>query len=73
MFALVDVRATGLSGRDFALSLLAEREVAVMPGESFGEGLRGWIRLSLTVEDGLIARAMERIAAHAARLRENAA
>lgn len=73
MFALVDVRATGLSGRDFALSLLAEREVAVMPGESFGEGLRGWIRLSLTVEDGLIARAMERIAGHAARLRENAA
>lgn len=73
MFALVDVRATGLSGLDFALSLLAQKDVAVMPGESFGEGLRGWIRLSLTVEDGLIARAAERIAAHAALLRENAA
>lgn len=73
MFALVDVRATGLSGLDFALSLLAEKDVAVMPGESFGEGLRGWIRLSLTVEDGLIARAAERIAVHAARLRGNAA
>mgnify|MGYP003587440325 FL=1 len=73
MFALVDVRATGLSGLDFALSLLAEKDVAVMPGESFGEGLRGWIRLSLTVEDGLIARAAERIAAHAARLRGEAA
>ena len=73
MFALVDVRSTGLSGRDFALGLLAEHDVAVMPGESFGEGLRGWLRLSLTVEDGLVARAAERIAAHAATKRGNAA
>jgi arginine:pyruvate transaminase len=73
MFALVDVRATGLSGLEFALGLLAEQDVAVMPGESFGEGLRGWLRLSLTVEDALIARAAERIAAHAARQRGNAA
>ena len=65
MFALVDVRETGLSGQDFALGLLAEHRVAVMPGESFGEGLKGWLRLSLTVEDALIARAADRIAAHA--------
>jgi arginine:pyruvate transaminase len=73
MFALVDVRATGLSGRDFALGLLADKDVAVMPGESFGEGLNGWLRLSLTVEDGLFARAAERIAAHAAQVRGKAA
>ncbi len=73
MFALVDVRATGLSGQDFALSLLAEHGVAVMPGESFGEGLKGWLRLSLTVDDGLIARAADRIAAHARRLQGSAA
>lgn len=65
MFALVDVRATGLSGRDFAVSLLQDQGVAVMPGESFGTSLSGWIRLSLTVDDALIARAAERIAAHA--------
>ena len=59
------VRETGLSGQDFALGLLAEHRVAVMPGESFGEGLKGWLRLSLTVEDALIARAADRIAAHA--------
>jgi len=73
MFALVDVRATGLSGLDFALGLLADKDVAVMPGESFGEGLHGWLRLSLTVEDALIDKAAERIAAHAARQRGNAA
>lgn len=73
MFALVDVRATGLSGTDFALGLLEERRVAVMPGESFGDGLRGWLRLSLTVEDARTAEAADRIAAHASRLRGNAA
>ena len=66
MFALVDVRATGLSGVDFARGLLQQREVAVMPGESFGASLAGWIRLSLTRPDADIDEACARIAAHAA-------
>lgn len=65
MFALVDIRATGLSGQGFALSLLRERHVAVMPGESFGEGLAGWLRLSLTQPDEAISEACEQILAHA--------
>jgi arginine:pyruvate transaminase len=73
MFALIDVRATGLSGTDFALGLLEERRVAVMPGESFGQGLRGWLRLSLTVDDARTVEAADRIAAHATRLQGNAA
>lgn len=73
MFALVDVRATGLSGTDFALGLLEERRVAVMPGESFGQGLRGWLRLSLTLDDARTIEAADRIAAHATRLQGNAA
>ncbi len=67
MFALVNIAATGQSGTDFALSLLDAEGVAVMPGESFGNGLAGWLRLSLTVEDDLIDAACTRIAAHAAR------
>jgi arginine:pyruvate transaminase len=69
MFALVDVRATGLSGQDFALSLLDREQVAVMPGESFGSALAGWLRLALTQPDPLIAEACDRIAANAHRLR----
>ncbi|MEZ5796135.1 MAG: pyridoxal phosphate-dependent aminotransferase [Paracoccaceae bacterium] len=72
MFALVDVRDTGLSGLEFALRLLERHRVAVMPGESFGQGLQGWLRLSLTVEDGLLSRAAGQIAAMAAGVRENA-
>jgi arginine:pyruvate transaminase len=66
MFSLVDVRATGLSGEDFARGLLDRREVAVMPGESFGVSLAGWVRLSLTQPDALIEEACARIATHAA-------
>ncbi len=73
MFALVDVRATGLSGAAFATSLLGRSQVAVMPGESFGAGLQGWLRLSLTQSDDRTVEAAGRIAAHAATLLGNAA
>jgi len=73
MFALVDVRATGLSGDAFADSLLDQHRVAVMPGESFGAGLSGWLRLSLTQPDDRTIMAVNRIAAHAAKTLGNAA
>jgi arginine:pyruvate transaminase len=70
MFALVDIRATGLSGRDFALDLLKHESVAVMPGESFGATLSGWLRLTLTQPDDVTRAAADRIARHAARLQK---
>ena len=70
MFALVDVRATGLSGVAFARRLLDEERVAVMPGESFGQSLAGWLRLCLTQSDDDIAEACRRMAAFAARVME---
>jgi arginine:pyruvate transaminase len=73
MFTLVDVRATGLSGLDFATGLLEQQKVAVMPGESFGSGLAGWLRLSLTQPDDRTMLAADRIAAQAARTIGNAA
>lgn len=66
MFTVVDVNATGLSGECFALGLLADMGVAVMPGESFGAALAGWIRISLTQDDALVAEACARIARYAA-------
>jgi arginine:pyruvate transaminase len=62
MFALIDVRATGLPGEDFALALLEAEGVAVMPGESFGKGLAGWLRISLTQPDAVLEQAAARIA-----------
>ena len=70
MFTVVDVRATGLTGQAFALGLLDLEHVAVMPGESFGVGLAGWLRISLTRPDDEIAEACRRIAAYAGRVME---
>jgi arginine:pyruvate transaminase len=64
MFALIDARATGQSGRDFALCLLENAGVATMPGESFGTALTGWVRVALTQDDTLIEAACARIVAH---------
>ena len=66
MFALLDIRATGMTGDAFARALLAEAKVATMPGESFGTALAGWLRLSLTQPDDRITEACTRIAAFAA-------
>lgn len=61
MFFMVDVRRTGLSAQDFAWRLLEEADVAVMPGDGFGPGGAGHIRLGLTVEEDILAEACERI------------
>lgn len=68
MFLLADVRNTGLTGEEFALQLLDEEQVAVMPGEAFGEQINGFVRISLTVPDDTIRVACERICRFAARL-----
>ena len=61
MFVMVDVRQTGLSGDDFARKLLAEQHVVTMPGESFGAGGAGHLRVALTVDQATMAEAARRI------------
>jgi arginine:pyruvate transaminase len=69
MFVLVDVRATGMSGDEFALHLLEEEDVAVTPTDHFGPSGAGHVRVSLGAEDERLAEAGRRIAAFAGRLR----
>ncbi|GGL75001.1 pyridoxal phosphate-dependent aminotransferase [Wenxinia marina] len=66
MYAMLDVRATGLSGSDFAEGLLDAEGVAVMPGESFGAAAAGHVRVAMTVEDAAYADALGRLLAFAA-------
>jgi arginine:pyruvate transaminase len=65
MFAMLDIRATGLSGTDFAERLLQDEAIAVMPGESFGQAAAGHVRLALTVTDDTLETALARIVAFA--------
>lgn len=70
MFAMVDIRASGLNGFDFASRLLDEQMVSTMPGTSFGEAANGFIRLSLTVPNETLEEACDRIAVFARTLNE---
>lgn len=61
MFIFADVRQTGLDGEAFALRLLENENVAVMPGEVFGVSGNGHVRIGLTVEDGPLDEAVSRM------------
>jgi arginine:pyruvate transaminase len=61
MFIMVDVRRLGLSGIEFGTRLLDEG-VVVMPGESFGAGGAGHVRIGLTAKEPELAEACRRIA-----------
>ncbi len=60
-YLFVDVRSTGLSSREFALRLLDEEKVAVVPGEAFGPGGEGFVRCSYATGLDRIEVAAERI------------
>jgi arginine:pyruvate transaminase len=68
MFVMLDIRATGLTGGEFAKRLLAEERIAVMPGESFGPAAGGHVRVAMTVEDGEFGAAMGRLVGFARRV-----
>lgn len=65
MYVMLDIRATGLSGEDFANGLLRTHHVAVMPGESFGRAAAGHIRVALTVADDRLEEAVRQLLAYA--------
>lgn len=61
MYLMLDVRATGQSGEDFAQDLLEREHIAVMPGESFGRAAAGHIRVAMTLPDEAFAAALTRL------------
>ncbi|MBW4984848.1 pyridoxal phosphate-dependent aminotransferase [Mameliella sp. CS4] len=65
MYLMLDIRATGLSGRDFAEDLLDDHRIAVMPGESFGKSAAGHVRVALTVADDRLTEALQTLCAYA--------
>lgn len=69
MYVMVDIRATGLSGAEFAHRLLEQEQIAVMPGESFGAPAAGHLRIALTLEDGALEAALARLRGFAEALR----
>lgn len=60
-FLWVPVWRLGMSGREFAAALLEEQKVRVIPGDLFGPGGIGHVRLSLVAEDGRLQEGLNRI------------
>jgi len=67
MYLMLDIRATGMSGDDFAGALLDEHRIAVMPGESFGQAAAGHLRVAMTVEDEVFVSALQTLCDFAAK------
>ena len=63
MFILIDIAQTSLDCSQFSWRLLEEYNVAVMPGSSFGDQAKNFIRISLTVPDKELISAVDRISA----------
>jgi aminotransferase len=67
-YAFPSVARFGLSSRDFALKLLREERVAVVPGDAFGACGQGFVRCAYATSLENIKEAMKRIVRFTARL-----
>ena len=61
-YLFTDVRATGLGDEEFALRLLENHHVAVVPGSAFGACGTGFVRLSYATSMNKLRLAVERLA-----------
>ncbi|MGO0060067.1 aminotransferase class I/II-fold pyridoxal phosphate-dependent enzyme [Brevibacillus fluminis] len=60
-YAFPSIASTGMSSEQFALRLLAEAKVAVVPGHVFGSGGEGFIRCSYATSSVDLEKALERM------------
>ena len=65
MFMLLDVRASGLSGRDFAWRLFEQTGVSVLDATAFGVSAQGHLRMSFAIDEASLQEACRRIKAFA--------
>jgi len=60
-YAFPDIRASGMNDEDFAEKLLREESVAVVPGNAFGPGGDGFVRMCYATEYSKIEDALRRM------------
>jgi len=63
MFAMLDVRATGLSAYDYAHKLLDDQGISTLPADAFGPSAKGFLRINMGASDDLLDEAARRIEA----------
>jgi aminotransferase len=62
-YIYVNIKTTGLSGKEFAFRLLKEKKVAVVPGVAFGpeDDNRNYVRVAYTVDFDTLKKALNKI------------
>lgn len=60
-YLMVDISATGMTSEQFAISLLKEVHVAVVPGITYGKCCDSYIRIAFTLEECKILEGLRRI------------
>ena len=60
-YIFMDIRKTGLNSLDFTKMLLERYHLLVLPGDSFGQGGEGFVRMAITLNTDKINEAFDRI------------
>src|SRR4051812_9464427 len=60
-YGLVDISPSGLKSLDFAKRFLLERNVATVPGITFGPSCDRFVRVAFTIEDERLREGLERL------------
>lgn len=60
-YAFVNIKETGMGSVDFAYRLLESKQVAVVPGITYGECCEGYIRAAYTIDESEITEGLQRI------------
>ncbi|MGY3766199.1 pyridoxal phosphate-dependent aminotransferase [Vagococcus vulneris] len=61
MYAFINISKTGLTSVDFAMKLLKEQQVLVIPGKAFGDSGDDYVRLAATQSLAVLSESFERI------------
>lgn len=69
-YTFPDIREFGMTSEEFALRLLAEEKLAVVPGAAFGDAGEGFLRISYAYSIKELTLAMEKLQRFVDRLRQ---
>lgn len=64
-YLFVNIEKTHMNSTDFAIELLKQKHVAVVPGVAYGDDFDNYVRIAFTLQDSLIEDAAKRIVAFA--------
>lgn len=60
-YAFISIKETGMSSEEFAMKLLEQEQVVVVPGDAFGNFGEGYIRISFATSMENIEKGMDRL------------